>query len=478
MTMRRLLLPCLLFALLSAALLTAQAPDSPRPAPAPVRPFRIPGYSETSLPNGMNIVFVDDARFQLVTARLVFAGGSKRDPRDMPGISAAFASLLLRGTAARSAKQFSEDLDGIGSTMSVAARPDSIVIEGSALKESTGSMLILISDLLRSVQFPDREVDDYRRARAQFLRNQAVQPGAIAAKVLGLTIFGPTQYGVSDPPPEVMDLIDRQAISDFRGTVFIPGNTTLIMIGALPAHADLMKALTYVFGEWNEKKPAPYLPPKAPEPAGRFLLVDRPGAPQVEIRIGRTGPSFANPDALPLQIASYIVGGHAQSRIATALHDTLKPGDEVHTDVSALVDAGTFSAVARVRNEVAGEVLQKTLGELNRITNEPVDPVELDTAKSIAAGAFVERMQTQQNLADLLTMVKLAGVTKDYIEGYPGRIAAIDAAKIQDVARKFIAPDKAVVVVVGDAGKIRDQLAKIGTFETVTATGQPVAPKQ
>ena len=327
------------------------------------------------------------------------------------------------------------------------------------------------------MEFPEQEVDGYRRARAQALRNEANQSGVIAANLLGTTIFGPEQYGAGEPPPEVMELIDRQAISDYRGNVFNPGNTTLIMVGALPAHADLMKALTYVFGAWTEKKPPAWAPPKALAPKGRLLLVDRPGATQTEFRIGRVGPSFANPDTLPLQIASAIVGGNAESRIAVALHDTLKPGEEMRTEVNALVDAGAFSAVGRVRNEAAGEVLRKTLAELTRISSEPVDDAELAKAKSAAIGGFLARMELQQNLADLLSMVKLAGASKDYIESYTSRVEAVDAARVQSVAKKWLAPDNAVVVVVGDAAKIGDQLAKIGTFERVNASGQPAAAK-
>lgn len=472
MTMRRLLLLTFL-----AALGSAQTPDSARPAPAPVRPFKMSGYSETTFPNGMSVILVEDNRFPLVTARLVFAGGSKRDPKETPGISSAFASLLLRGTASRSAKQFTEDLDSIGCVMSATSRQDSITIEATALKESTGSLLILVSDLLRSVEFPEQEVDNYRRARAQALRNETVQPGAIAAKVLGIAVFGHDHYGAGDPAPEAMELLDRQAIADYRSLVFVPGEATLIMIGNLPARADLMKALTYVFGSWTEKKPPPYVAPKPIDAKARFLIVDRPGVTQAEIRVGRAAPSFANADTLPLQIASAIVGGNAESRLAEELHKTFKPGDEVRTEVNALADAGAFSASARVRNEIVGEVLEKTLAQLNRIANEPVDPAELANAKSAAIGAFLARMETQQNLGDLLAQTKLAGVSKDYIESYTSRIAAIDAARVQDVAKKWMSPDKATVVVVGDAVKIRDQLAKIGTFETVDAYLQPTAAR-
>ena len=87
-------------------------------------------------------------------------------------------------------------------------------------------------------------------------------------------------------------------------------------------------------------------------------------------------------------------------------------------------------------------------------------------------------METQQNLADLLATTKLAGAPKDYIETFTSRIAAIDAASVQGAAKKWMAPDKDAVVVVGDAVKIREQLAKIGDFETVDAFAQPTAPRK
>jgi zinc protease len=475
MTMRRIFF--LTFLGFLAALANPQSPDSARPAPAPVPAFKMPGYSETTFPNGMSVILVEDNRFPLVTARLVFAGGSKRDPKDMPGISSAFASLLLGGTALRSARQLTEDLDSIGCVMSATARPDSIAIEATALKESAGGLLFLIADILRSAEFPEQEVDNYRRARAQALRNEISQPGAIAAKILGIAIFGRDHYGAGEPAPEAMDLLDRQAIVDYRRLVFAPGEATLIMIGDLPARADLIKGLTSIFGSWNEKKPPPYVPPNPIEPKARFLLVDHPGVAQAEILVGRAGPSFGSADTLPLQIASAIVGGSGESRLAEALHKSFQPGDEVRTEVNALADAGVFSAAARVRNEIVGEVLGKILTQLNRIANEPVDPVELANAKSAAIGSFLARMETQQNLGDLLVQMKLAGVSRDYIESYTSRISAIDAARVQDTAKKWMSPDKATVVVVGDAAKIHDQLAKIGAFETVDASLQPIAAK-
>ena len=450
--------------------------------PSPQRTYKLPAYTETKFTNGLNVVLVQDDRFPLVTARLVFGGGTRKDPRDAPGAAAAVAALLLRGTASRSARQFAEDVDSIGCTMTATARPDSIALEATALSDSTGSLLVLMSDILRSVEFPEHEVDLYRQARNQGLRQEALQPPTIAAKLVRGALFGSIDYGA--PDPVTVDHLDRELLVQYRDSVFVPNNASLILIGKLPARAELMKALTYVFGGWVEKKSLPSVAPKPPEAKRRLMLVDRPGGTQAEIRVSRIGTAFGSPEVLPLLMASAIVGSSPDSRLTRGLGDTLKPGEDVHTEVSMLADSGTFTASARVRNEIAGDVLGKIVANLERISNEPVDANELATAKSLAIGSFLLSMETQQNLADNLAMMKVMNLPKDYLEGFTTRAGAVDAARIQAAAKKWMSPGDAVIVVVGDASKIRAQLEKVGPFETVRAdtgepeTGKPDAAKQ
>jgi zinc protease len=198
-----------------------------------------------------------------------------------------------------------------------------------------------------------------------------------------------------------------------------------------------------------------------------------PGALQTEIRVGKLGPAFGNSDTLPLQIAADIVGGASDSRLRAQLHDVLKPGDEVRADVNPLIDAGAFVAQARVRNEIAGDVLGRILAEMERLSAEPVTATELEPAKSALIGTFLLRLESQQALADTIALMKLAGLQRDYVEGFTSRVSAIDAARVQAAAKKWLTPDTAAVVVIGDAAKLKDQLVKIGTFEII---GRPTSP--
>jgi zinc protease len=71
-------------------------------------------------------------------------------------------------------------------------------------------------------------------------------------------------------------------------------------------------------------------------------------------------------------------------------------------------------------------------------------------------------LETQGGVAGQLANMKLLGLPADYLETYTAKIRAVDAAQIQAVARKYMTPQVASLVVVGDASKIGKTLEKFG----------------
>jgi zinc protease len=75
---------------------------------------------------------------------------------------------------------------------------------------------------------------------------------------------------------------------------------------------------------------------------------------------------------------------------------------------------------------------------------------------------FVIRLETQDGLASQLAGVKLMGLPIDYLEKYTSRVRAVEAVQIQAAAAKYISPEQAAIVVVGDGAEIGKQLARFG----------------
>jgi zinc protease len=437
------------------------------------RPYKLPPVFETKLPNGLTVMLAEDGRFPLVTTQLVFLAGNKRDPKDIPGLAASVASMLMQGTTRRTYQQIAEELDSLGGTMSAATGADAMTVDGSVLAENEEKMLELISDISRNAIFPDKELDLHKQNRKQTLLVQHSQPAFVANEEYRKLLFGDAPYAHVGPTEEAIEKLDRKTLEDFRNSLLVPNNAYLILVGKLPARAELLKAITDQFGSWQTKTVPAYTAPKPPESKRQLVLIDRPGSVQADMRLGRIAATYSDPAYFPETVSSIIEGGGPSSRLFLDIREKRGYAYDVHTEVSALADGGNFSTVTQVRNEVAADALQGIIEHLDRMAKEPVEKQELSDAKSYANGVFLLGMEPQRGLADKLSQIKVMNLPKNYLETYTTRINSVEPDQIESAAKKYLATDTDTIVVVGDASKIEEPLKKIGTFQVI----QPEAPK-
>ncbi len=154
------------------------------------RPYKLPPVFETKLPNGLTVMLAEDGRLPLVTTQLVFLAGNKRDPKDIPGLAASVASMLMQGTTRRTYQQIAEELDSLGGTLNAATGADALTIDGSVLAENEEKMLELISDISRNAIFPTDELNLHKQNRKQTLLVQHSQPAYVANEEYRKLIFG------------------------------------------------------------------------------------------------------------------------------------------------------------------------------------------------------------------------------------------------------------------------------------------------
>jgi zinc protease len=439
----------------AAILLAAQSIDRTKPPQTPPLPaFHLPAVYETKLPNGLAVVLLEDPRFPLVTVRLAFNAGSRFDPTDLRGLSEATGSLLTEGTQRRTSRQIAEEATSIGGAIGAQHSPDTMMIAASSLSEHAGELLDLVADVARNASFPAGEVTLYKTNRKQRLLEQRSQSAFLAQEKFDEIIFGANPYGHTNPTPESIEKLEIPALAKFRDTYLVPNNGVLIVLGKLPARANLMKMLQERFGDWQQRPVPATASTPIPAPQKSVTLVDRPGSVQADVHIGHLAVTRTSPDYFPLVVASTILGGGTSSRLFNGIRERQGFAYSVYSHQIPLKDAGVFSAVMQVRNDVVGPAITSMVSELNGMAKAPVATAELTDVKNYLSGVFVLRLQTQDGLASQLAAVKSMGLPLEYLEKYTTRIRSVEPDQIQSVAKKIIAADQAAIVVVGDAKQI------------------------
>jgi predicted Zn-dependent peptidase len=324
-----------------------------------------------------------------------------------------------------------------------------------------------MADIAHNAAIPENELALHKQNRRQTLNVQHSQPGYLATEESRKLLFGDEPYAHVGPTNASLDKIDQKALADFRDTFLVPNNGFLIVVGKLPPRAQMLKAITDQFGSWERKTVPAYAAPKPPDAKRQLVLVDRPGSVQADMRLGVVSATYNDVNFFPETVGSLIEGGGPNSRLFLDIREQRGYAYDVHTELLGLADAGTLSVVTQVRNDVVADALQGILDHLDRMGKEPVTSQELSNAKNYANGIFLLGLEPQRGLADRLAQIKVMNLPKDYLETYTTKINSVEPDQIESMAKKYMAPDNDVIVVVGDASKIQKPLEKIGTFEVV-----------
>jgi zinc protease len=456
------------------------------PAPLPPRPIKVPTASEHRLPNGLMLVVLEDKRLPLVSYRLAFRTGDAHDPHDLPGLTDMLAALLTEGTSSLTSRQIADEVGRMGATLTAGANSDYTTVAASSLTTFNNNILDLLADVTLNPSFPENEVELIKQNTKESLRQQRAQPSFLASEMVSRVIFGEHPYSVIAPTLESIDRTTRERVLNVHRARFVPNNAVLVVSGDVDTE-QLLKRIESLFGDWQSGEATQDSFPAPPERTVRATyLVDRPGSAQSNIVIANTGITRTSPDYFPMLLMHTVLGANASSRLFMNLREEKGYTYGAYSSLDARRTAGTFRASAEVRTPVTGDSLKEFFYELNRIRSEPVTEKEITDAKSYLTGVFPIRLETQEGLIDQLVQIKMFGLPDDYLQTYRQRLQVVTIEEIQRVANKYVKPDEAALIIVGDAKEIIDQVKpyspEIELYNTAgkrkdkTASGATVAP--
>lgn len=428
------------------------------PPPLQPRSLNLPENFETTLANGLGLVVVEDKRLPLTSFRLAFRSGDANDPPALPGLSDMVSALLTEGTATRTSRQIAEQVERLGATLTVGSGSDFTTVAASALSLYADEILELLAEVTLSPSFPQNEIDLARENTKQLLIQQRAQPNFLASERLAQVMFGEHPYARVSPTPESLDALKRDDFLRFRESTFIPNNAVMIIVGDVERNS-IAARVERLMGNWKPGALPDLNFPSLPKPTARAAyLVDRPGSAQSNIVIANEGITRTSPDYFPMLLMHTVLGSNASSRLFMNLREQKGYTYGAYSNLDARRLAGTFRATAEVRTPVTGASLHEFFHELERVRNEAVSEEEIRNAKSYLTGVFPIRIETQDGLVDQLVSIRMYDLPDNYLQTYRDQVNSVSVDDIQRVARDYVTPARAAIVIVGDAAEISEQV--------------------
>jgi len=416
-----------------------------------------------ALDNGLRVLVAENHNAPLVGLRALVRSGADHDTAQLAGLAGITAELLDEGAGKRDAIRLAEDIGLLGGSLAAGADWDASYASIDVLSGNAKPAVDIFSDVVQRPMLPPSALERVRSERLNELLQQRDEPAAIAAKRFSNLLYGTGTYGNSViGTPGSVTRISIDDIRRFYAAHYVPNNTSLIVAGDIDATGmlDLMRSC---FADWKRGKepPRPTVTPAAID-ASRIYLIDRPNAVQSEIRVGHIGVPRNCEDYFALTVMNAILGGVFNSRINLNLREKHGYTYGARSAFAFRRLAGPFVVSAPVRNDVTRESINEMLNELRRIRGGDIEPRELDDTKNYLTGVFPATVQTSSDIAGRLLDMELYDLPQDYFDRYRENIEAIGAEDVARVARKYIDPDRSLIVIVGNATQVREPLAALG----------------
>ena len=426
-----------------------------------------PTIERTTLSNGLPITYAHRAAAPLTHVVLSFDAGSSADAPAARGLQNMVMSLLDEGTDTLSAQQIAEEKERLGAILGSGGGIDRSTVTLSALTANLAPSLDLMKDVVQHAAF---KADDIERIRSQLvtgIQQAKTDPNGIAGRALPPLLYGASHpYGGTGAGDEAaVKGFTRDELIAFRERWLRPDNGRLFIVSDRPL-AELKPVLEQALGTWQ----APAAPrgvktfTAPPAAAGtRIVLIDRPGSPQSVIYGGELTPIDPRADNTALNAGSDVLGGSSGSRINLDLRESKGWSYGAFSFPQLRAASVPYLVQAPVQADRTGESVAALLGQLKTITaSKGVTTAELEQAVASSIGGLPGQFETGAAVLQALQTIELYGRPDDYYEQLAGRYRALTTGQVDQVLRQVINPNAFTFVVVGDAAKVRPQLAKLG----------------
>jgi len=439
----------------------------------------VPPYTRSVLPNGTVVLVMPRKDVPLIAFTALLRGGSVADPVDKPGVASLTAGLLEKGAGVRDAFAFADTVEGAGGSFAAAAGTEAVTVSGQFLAKDQALMVGLLADALVRPRFDAAEFDSLRRRQIEELKAAKDSDPSGLIRLYGRRfLFGDHPYGSPASGSErSLGAITRDDVLAYYRANFGADRLTLIFAGDVDS-AALEAAVRRAFAGWGRAAAAVPALAAAPRATGRrVLLIDQPGAAQTHFWLANTGVARKFADRAPLDVVNTLYGGRFTSILNTELRIKSGLSYGASSGFTRGSVPGEFAIRSFTKTDTTGKAIDLALGTLERLHKDGVADDMLGSARAYVLGQFPLQLETSSNWATALAELELYGLGRSYIEGYGAAVEAVTpAAAKRVIAEAFPPAGDLVIVVIGDAAKIRDAVAKYGPVTETTLAAPEFRP--
>jgi predicted Zn-dependent peptidase len=417
----------------------------------------------------------------IVSVTVVVRGaGASSDPGGKHGLAWATANMLDEGAGKRNATEFATAVEMLGAQLGTQAGYDAGLASLTVLKSRASEGLALLGDAVVSPRFDGGEWSRVQELWKNDLRARTKDPQAVMQVVSRAVLFGKNHpYG--HPPTGTIASSAGVTLADlveFHRRAWRPERATFVVVGDM-TRAEVDAELDRHFGGWESaarggsrgagsaaaRTTTPWpIPTLAPPPSvrPRFVLVDRPDAPQSLVTWLRPGVGADHAELPVLERANIALGGSFTSRLNQDLREEHGWTYGAGSVVNAGVGTGLILARASVVTAHTGEAIGHMLADIRGFSEGGLTPEEVQKTLAQVRADGAELLESVERLSSSFAYAAGQGLAPDALAKAAAAREAATQAALHSAVRTHFRDDGASVIVVGPKDAVLAQTQATG----------------
>jgi predicted Zn-dependent peptidase len=403
----------------------------------------------TTLPNGLRIATVSDARARTATAMVLVGVGSSFETKEESGLSHFLEHVCFKGTQRRpSAKVLAEEIESLGAVTNAFTDREytGYYIKGNPAHIATYTDIL--ADIYQHSTFPEAELEKEKGVVIEEINMYEDMPQHKVGELLFEELYPDQPAGRSIAGTKAtVRALTRATLVDYKQRFYTPQNTVIVFSG----NVTHTKAVALAKKHFGMLRRAPLLKKQKVNDAQKAIqsrVLTKP-LDQAHLMLGFRSAPLGDKDLTIIRMLATILGRGMSSRLSLLLRETLGVAYYAYAQQESYLDHGVFIIGAGIDRTRLTEVTKHLVAECRRLKTEPVSKKELAKAKEYSIGTLQLGLELSDDIATYYGVQLVLQQSAKTPEQLLAMIKKVTAADLMRVAKKLFVPTKTTMTLVG-----------------------------
>lgn len=413
--------------------------------------------------SGMRFVIEEIPHFSSVCIGIWVENGSRREEKNVNGISHFIEHMVFKGTKSRSALEIAKTMDRVGGRLNAFTSKELTCFHVTVLKDHLELGLDLLSDLVFNALFGEDAIEKEKGVVIEEINFYEDTPSEHIGDLFVQTIFPDSPLG--QPISGIRDVIHnltRAGIVDYFNSCYYPANFIVSIAGNIDSAAAKEKVISFLEKNSTSAKnnAKPNILPKFTPNVKMF----EKELNQVHLCLGTPGIRHDSAERYAFSILNLIFGGSMSSRLFQKVREEHGLVYAVGSYSASYKDTGYECVYAGTDTSNFLKVVELTLEEIKKLREDGITEDELKMAKENIKGNLLLGLESTDFRMNRIAISEIYLGKLVSTEEVMDRVYSVKMEDVRSLAMKYMKPEDIAAVAIGPGlseGKVRDLLVKI-----------------